>query len=55
MDDGVRGVNDCRRRDILFVSSTVGVTMFLGGCLSWFDKGRGEVYGVHHYGGGCKN
>ena len=42
MDDGIRGVNDYRRRDILFVSSTVGVTMFLGGCFSWFDRGRGD-------------
>lgn len=42
MDDGVRGVNDYRRRDIFFVSSTVGVTMFLGGCLSWLDRSRGD-------------
>jgi len=41
MDDGIRGVNDYRRRDILFVSSTVGMTMFLGGCLSWLNGGRG--------------
>ena len=42
MGDGIRGVSDCRRRDILFASSAVGVTMFLGGCLSWFDRGQGD-------------